>query len=309
MAYPSLTKTFHKASYAAISPTRPELSLKGKTIVISGGGTGIGAEITQAFAEAGAARIAILGRRTNVLEETKQKVGKSTDGKVAVSTHVTDVSDLASVQKAAEEIGKWDVLVSNAGYLPDIKHLVDSDPTDWWKAFEINVRGPFNLAHAFLPVRNANATLIGVSAGSIQVPFLAENWTAYNSSKFAAVKMLQDLASELPDLHVVSMHPGVGMSKQSCHHSQLVDDVLMTTITVESAMSEKSFAGKAQAPQYDTVELPAHFAVWLCSQEARFLRGKFTWCNWDVEELIAKKDELQGSLVATANCIGWPYAP
>ncbi|KAK3678421.1 hypothetical protein LTR78_001718 [Recurvomyces mirabilis] len=287
MAYPSLTKTFHKAAYPAISPARPELSLKGKTVVISGGGTGIGSAITQAFADAGAARIAILGRRPNVLEEMKQQVENSTDGKVTVSTHATDVSDLASVQKAAREIGKWDVLISNAGYLPDIKHLVDSDPTDWWKAFEINVRGPFNLAHAFLPLRNADATLIGVSAGSIQVPFLAENWTAYNSSKFAAVKMLQDLASEVQDLHVVSMHPGV----------------------VESAMSEKSFAGKAQAPQYDTVELPAHFAVWLCSQEAGFLRGKFAWCNWDVEELIAKKDELQGSLVATANCIGWPYAP
>lgn len=61
--------------------------------------------------------------------------------------------------------------------------------------------------------------------------------------------------------------------------------------------------------KFDKPELPGHTAVWLCSDEARFLRGKFIWCNWDVDELKAKKDEIEGSLLLTANCIGWPYSP
>ncbi len=41
------------------------------------------------------------------------------------------------------------------------------------------------------------------------------------------------------------------------------------------------------------VNLPSHFSVWLVSDEAKFLRGRFVWANWDVEELISRKDELK----------------
>jgi len=58
----------------------------------------------------------------------------------------------------------------------------------------------------------------------------------------------------------------------------------------------------------DTPELPAHFAVWLCSEDAKFLRGRMVWCNWDVEELKAKKAEVEGSDVLTATIQGWPFA-
>ena len=75
-------------------------------------------------------------------------------------------------------------------------------------------------------------------------------------------------------------------------------------------MSAKSMRGKSGAPPtLDAIELPAHFAVWLCSEEAKFLRGKFVWCNWDVEELLEKKADIEGTLLLTANCIGWPYTP
>ena len=65
----------------------------------------------------------------------------------------------------------------------------------------------------------------------------------------------------------------------------------------------------ASSDQFDTPELAGHAAVWLCSEEAKFLRGKFVWCNWDVDEMKAKKEEIEGSLLLTANCIGWPYSP
>ena len=60
--------------------------------------------------------------------------------------------------------------------------------------------------------------------------------------------------------------------------------------------------------KWDTPELPGHTAVWLCSDEAKFLRGKFIWTNWDIEELKAKKEEIEGTLLLTVNCIGWPYS-
>ncbi|KAK1814736.1 hypothetical protein LTR12_010872 [Friedmanniomyces endolithicus] len=280
--YPSLTSEWHDNTYPAIDPKRPELSAKGKTIVISGGGSGIGRGIAQAFALAGASSIAILGRRQALLEETKLLIASKLPG-TTISTHVADVTDSLAVQKAAREIGQWDVLVSNAGYLSSKAPLVESDEAEWWKGFEVNVQGSYNLTKAFMPSRKPDSTIISVNAGSIQVPGpFSAGFSAYNSSKFAVLKMFEILAAETPDVHVLSMHPGV----------------------VDTEMKRKN---DMPSPHMDAVELPSHFAVWLCSQEAKFLRGKFVWSNWDVQEMIAKRNEIENSLLLTANCIGWPF--
>lgn len=55
--------------------------------------------------------------------------------------------------------------------------------------------------------------------------------------------------------------------------------------------------------------LPAHFAVWLVSPEAAFLRGKFVWTQWDVEQLKARAKEIEDSSILTSNILGWPWAP
>ena len=60
---------------------------------------------------------------------------------------------------------------------------------------------------------------------------------------------------------------------------------------------------------YSTPKLAGHTAVWLCSGEAKFLRGRFVWTNWDVDELMKKKDEIASGSLLTVNCIGWPYSP
>ena len=139
MALPSLTKTWHNDTYDRIDPNkRSELAQKGKSVIISGGGSGIGRGIAHAFADAGASRIAVLGRRDAMLRETKKLVGEK-NSNMTVSTHPTDITDAAAVKKAAEEIGKWDILVSSAAYLPTPQPLVDAPLQDWWQAFEVHL--------------------------------------------------------------------------------------------------------------------------------------------------------------------------
>jgi hypothetical protein len=58
----------------------------------------------------------------------------------------------------------------------------------------------------------------------------------------------------------------------------------------------------------DPVSLPASFNVWLASPEARFLKGKFLWCNWDVDELKAQAKELEATTKLSINLVGWPFA-
>lgn len=74
MAFPSPTKTWRTATYPSIDPSLPALSSAGKNIVISGGGSGMGPEIAKAFAQSGAASIALLGRTEATLLETKQQI-------------------------------------------------------------------------------------------------------------------------------------------------------------------------------------------------------------------------------------------
>jgi hypothetical protein len=55
------------------------------------------------------------------------------------------------------------------------------------------------------------------------------------------------------------------------------------------------------------VSLPAGFNLWLASPEARFLKGKFLWCNWDVDELMAKAKELEEGTKLNIGLVGWPF--
>ena len=114
--FPSPTAKWHDNTYPTLSPSRPELSAKGKAILITGAGTGIGAETARSFAAAGAARIALLGRREQPLVDTKASIKEKYPG-VEVFTVSTDVTKADQVDKAfADFLGnrKLDVVVSNA---------------------------------------------------------------------------------------------------------------------------------------------------------------------------------------------------
>ena len=68
------TNTYHHSSYPAISPARPELSVAGKTVLITGGGRGLGTAIVEAFAQANAKHIFIVGRNTTTLQSIAEHI-------------------------------------------------------------------------------------------------------------------------------------------------------------------------------------------------------------------------------------------
>ena len=55
------------------------------------------------------------------------------------------------------------------------------------------------------------------------------------------------------------------------------------------------------------VSLPAGFSVWLASPEARFLKSKYLWANWDVDELKTRAKELAEGLELSIGLVGWPW--
>jgi len=214
---PRFTSLLHHTSYPTISPLRLALSASGKTIVISGGGTGIGSSIATSFARAGASNIGIFGRNETSLVTSAAAVRtvalESTKVAYTVADQVDAVATNAAFETLAKELGPIDVFIANAAYLPTPAPAATQDPAaqaDFWRAFEVNVKGLQHACSAFLANAGERPMLINVSAGFVHLPTAAQvpGLGAYVASKAAADRYVQALAKEREELHVVSVHPG-----------------------------------------------------------------------------------------------------
>ncbi|KAK5710998.1 hypothetical protein LTR17_018611 [Elasticomyces elasticus] len=139
MSFPSPTRTYHTEAYAAIDPALPALSSKGKNVVISGGGSGIGPKIAKAYAISGASTIALLGRTEKTLLSTKNQVESVSPG-TKCYFYVADVVDNEAVKRSladhAAAVGSLHVLVSFEHLMKVFLHGPEALPhlhsvTDW----------------------------------------------------------------------------------------------------------------------------------------------------------------------------------
>lgn len=212
------TSTYHQKSYPSISPTRPEISAAGKTVLVSGGGRGLGIGIVEAFAAANAAHIIILGRNTTTLDEVAERL-RTSHPSTKISTVSGDVSvesDVARAFAPAAATGGVDVVVANAGYLPAVEPIAPagegkSDFTeDWWKSWEVNVKGLFLLARQFLAsARGPGAVFVNISAGAAHINPTLAHFSGYSGSKIGAARVVETLQLENPDFRFYNVHPGI----------------------------------------------------------------------------------------------------
>lgn len=280
--FPSFTKTVHRSSYPSIYPQNPKNSAAGKVVLVTGGGAGVGKGIAQAFVKAGAKAVAILGRRENVLSDAKTELEKAGSSKIL--TFKADILDEAALNAAFEQTekyaGKIDVVVANAGYLSTPALVTDTDVADWWKSYEINIKGTLLTFRAFAKHKASNTpTFISLNSAAAHADAVP-TYSAYQSSKIGAAQLIVSLQVEHPDARVVSMHPGV----------------------IASEMNAKS----GLPFSFDDISLPSNFAVWLASPAADFVGGRFFWSHWDVDELVQLKNEITANNELTLDLKGWP---
>lgn len=105
--------------------------------------------------------------------------------------------------------GPVDILIANAGYLPDITPLATGDLDELMKGFDVNVRGNLNVFRAFLANSSAHPTLVHVSTGGVHAPAMGPGMGAYVAGKLAAAKLMEYAAMENPHVRVHTIHPGV----------------------------------------------------------------------------------------------------
>ncbi|CAL1288191.1 unnamed protein product [Larinioides sclopetarius] len=170
--------------------------IKGQTVLITGGGCGIGRLLALRFAQHGA-RIVVWDLNLNGAQETVKMV-KDQGGEAFA--YRCDVSQPQAVYDAAakvkQEVGKVDILVNNAGIVTG-KRLLDCPDEKIKKTFEVNSLAHFWTCKAFLPDMMAENKGHIVSIASLAGYTGAVRLTDYCASKFAAVGFEESLRLEL----------------------------------------------------------------------------------------------------------------
>lgn len=208
--FPSPTSTWHTKTYQSISPNRPELSAKGKTVIVTGGGTGIGAMTAHSFAEAGASRVAVLGRRELPLLDTKASIEhRFADVEVFVaSTNVTKKSEVDAAFSKFVGDGKIHFLVSNAALIGPQDSVEEADGDKFLEAIQQNLKGSLFVAQAFLRYASTDAVAINVSSSAAHLNFAAR-FAPYSIAKLAVFRLWDSLAFANPKISVFHVQPGV----------------------------------------------------------------------------------------------------
>ncbi|KAL4863885.1 hypothetical protein BDV12DRAFT_206121 [Aspergillus spectabilis] len=270
----------HLKPYPRLSSSLLRQDLSGKTILITGGGYGVGSSIATSFAEASVRVIILVGRTETKLKSSAENLSSSYK-EVSVVYITADISSKSDVNRVFETLRARDItpdiLVNNAGYLSTRGSFIEADLDEYWESFNTNVLGTILVTQGFLKHRRATLTptppqpavvitLNTIGAYTVHVAGLS----AYGASKAALSRWSELISDDIPatEARFVSVHPGY----------------------VKTDMAAKSRLEGVFEPT--DARLAGDFVAWLAGDEAGFLGGRFVWVNWDVEELVNKKEEI-----------------
>jgi NADP-dependent 3-hydroxy acid dehydrogenase YdfG len=179
----------------------------GKSVLITGGGSGVGAAAARLFAGAGA-RVAIAGR-------DEAKLRKAAEGLPGVYCHACDVTDPAAVAGLVKDVtarfGRVDILVNNAGTNIKARRMRELTIEDWNRLVRTNLDGAFYCIKSVLPqmLERKDGVVINVNSISGKRPYPLAG-AGYAAGKFGLHALAGCLAGEELEsgIRVSSIYPG-----------------------------------------------------------------------------------------------------
>lgn len=152
----NVTTKRHRALYPTINPTRPELSQANQVVLVTGGGTGFGYGIAEAFVLALADTVVIIGRRVDVLEEAATKLealAKTHESPTKILKYGCDITNPVDVQKVWDDLASKkltvDALVSNVAKFTEPKPLMELGADEVWSQVEVSLKAPLYFTEKF----------------------------------------------------------------------------------------------------------------------------------------------------------------
>jgi 3-dehydrosphinganine reductase len=168
-----------------------------KTVVITGGSSGIGLSLAEQLAGL-SARVVLVARRPALLEEARAKI-LARHASASVKTVPLDISDEEATQRAMSDLADSepiDVLVNNAGVVLPGRFL-DLPMKEFRQMMDVNYFGMVHMCKAVLPRMTARSTGHVVNVSSLAGVMGIYGYTAYAASKFAVVGFSQALRGEM----------------------------------------------------------------------------------------------------------------
>lgn len=174
------------------------MRLENKVALITGGGSGIGEAAAVLFAREGA-KVAVLGRTAEKLEETVKRIEEAGGEGLAVEGDVARYADMERVVgEVVEKWGRLDVVFANAGINGVWAPIDELKPEEWEKTIAINLTGTFFTIKAAVPqLRKQGGSVIVTSSINGTRVFSNSGASAYSSTKAGQVALTQMLALEL----------------------------------------------------------------------------------------------------------------
>ncbi len=199
-------------------------SLRSKTVVVTGGGSGIGKGISRAMAQAGAA-VVIAGRTESALQATADEIRASGARVLAVVTDITRFECLTNLRARTEEaFGKIDAWVNNAGSASaaDVGPLLDLDEGQWDRVVDLNFKWTFFACQvAARAMAEHGGSIINVTSRTASQPCPMTG--QYGAAKAGVESLTATMAVEWGhmNIRVNAIAPGVVMTE---HAGSMVKD-------------------------------------------------------------------------------------
>jgi NAD(P)-dependent dehydrogenase (short-subunit alcohol dehydrogenase family) len=257
-------------------PPADESPLNGQVALVTGGGRGIGRAIAFALADAGAV-VAVIARSKTEVDETASAINGRGGRAIGLTTDVTDrIGVDASVAEAEKHLGPIDILVNNAGVSGSTLPLWETDPDDWWRTIEINLRGPMLFARAALPsmIRRRSGTIVNVGSYAGIRANTGGGFDAYATSKAALVRFTDTLAVSTDpfNVRIFTISPG------------LVHTAMTGTSDVFRSIPES---------EWSPPEAAASLVVRLAAGTGTALNGSFIHVDDDLDELLREAERIK----------------
>ena len=236
------------------------MSLEGKTVLITGGGTGVGADLAGGFADA-RARIVVAGRRAEPLEQVAARTGGR-----AIPADVTDEAAVTALFRAA---GPVDIVIANAGASASAP-FGGTSLADWQAMLDVNLTGTFLTLREGLRQLTGWGRLIAIAstAGLKGYAYVAP----YAAAKHGVVGLIRSLALEVAQKDITANALCPGFLDTEMTERSVANIVAKTGLSAGDARARLA-ASSPQARLIQPVEVTAA-ALWLCGAGSEGVNGQ-----------------------------------
>ncbi len=233
-----------------------EISLRGKTAIVTGASRGIGKAIAKSFVDAGA-QVMLTSRKLDALQAAAKEMDGETDVFAANAGEIDQAQ--ACIDATIKRFGKIDILVNNAATNPYYGETLGVDSARFDKTFQVNLKGPLFWSQAVWNASMQNNPGVILNIASVGGLRAEQGLGVYNLTKAAVIHLTSQLACELGKTRVVGIAPGLVKTLFASVLIENVGDKLASALPTKRLGEPQDIA---------------NLALFLCSDLATWITGE-----------------------------------